>query len=36
MQNHIDSLLANKSNTLEISEEFIGGIILMAKLENLW
>ena len=36
MQNHIDSLLANKSNSLEISEEFIGGIILMAKLENLW
>ena len=36
MQNHIDSLLANKSNTLEMSEEFIGGIILMAKLENLW
>ena len=36
MQNHIDSLLANKSNSLEVSEEFIGGIILMAKLENLW
>ena len=36
MQKHIDSLLANRSNNLEISEDFIGGIILMAKLENLW
>lgn len=36
MQKHIDSLLANRSNNLEISEDFIDGIILMAKLENLW
>ena len=36
IQNHIDFLLANKSNDLELNEEFIGGIILLAKLENLW